>query len=61
MFRQLGLRHLAVLGMDGCLAGILTRKDLILASEADSERCECWEEEDSETSQILESEEEGGA
>lgn len=26
MFRQLGLRHLAVLGMDGCLAGILTRK-----------------------------------
>lgn len=27
MFRQLGLRHLAVLGMDGCLAGILTRKD----------------------------------
>ena len=37
MFRQLGLRHLAVLGMDGCLAGILTRKDLILAEDGQKE------------------------
>ncbi|CAE7776268.1 clcC, partial [Symbiodinium pilosum] len=33
LFRQLGMRHLAVLGRDGSLVGIITRKDLILAED----------------------------
>lgn len=37
LFRQLGMRHLAVLGRDGSLVGIITRKDLILAAEAAEE------------------------
>lgn len=46
MFRQLGLRHLAVLGMDGCLAGIITRKDLILAEEGQQDMAKAMEESD---------------
>ncbi|CAJ1373994.1 unnamed protein product [Effrenium voratum] len=46
IFRQLGLRHLPVLGMDGRLVGIVTRKDLILAEveDDDSDREEVEEE-----------------